>query len=48
MGNCTSTCSALPATEPQATITASGSGALRAPYPSIVAIMATFQMTGAV
>ena len=46
IGTCTANCSALPTTEPQASISASR-GSSRAPKATRVAIIAAFHITGA-
>ena len=47
-GSCTANWSALPATEPHASITAKSGSAVRAPHAISVAIIAAFHKTGAV
>jgi hypothetical protein len=46
-GNCTSICSALPATDPHASHTARSGNVERRPNQTSVAIIATFHTTGA-
>ena len=48
IGACTPNCSALPATDPHARVTASEGSAMRPPKNTSTPIMAKFQTTGAV